>query len=187
MGPIRSMELHKDRFHVTSYQANFANPYTHDSLVGFLFFHSGIGKHKKVSQDFSYSSYHNTKLQLSDKYISTHTWVKFKILLWSESKIIACFVVFLHTALYKKETNEQGKIMHVYQRAGQNHARIPTSRAKSCTYTNEQGKIMHVYQRAGQHHARISANPLLTPNQDALWDLCKRSIKVVLSPPLLRR
>ena len=57
--------------------------------------------------------HHNTKLQLSDKNISSHTRVKFEILLWSESKIIMWFVVFLHTAMYKKETTERGKIMRV--------------------------------------------------------------------------
>ena len=65
-----------------------------------------------MPQNFSFSLYHNTKLQLSDKNISTHTRVKFEILLWSQSKI-ARFVVFLHTALYKKETKEQGKIICV--------------------------------------------------------------------------
>ena len=37
------------------------------------------------------------------------SWVKFEILLWSQSKIIVCFVVFLHTALHKKETKKRGK------------------------------------------------------------------------------
>ena len=46
--------------------------------------------------------------------ILVHTsQVKFKILLWSEPKIIACFAVFLHTALCKRK---------------------PRSGAKSCVY-----------------------------------------------------
>ena len=83
-------------------------------LVSFPHMQSGIGKHNKMSQNFSFSLYHNTKLQLSDKNISTHTQMKFKILLWSESKIIARFiVVFLHTMLLKKETKEWGKTMRL--------------------------------------------------------------------------
>ena len=71
-------------FHVTSYQANFASHHTCDRHVGFLAPLSGIEKHNKMSHNFSYSSYHNTELQLSDKNISTHIQVKFKILSWSE-------------------------------------------------------------------------------------------------------
>ena len=37
--------------------------------------------------------------------------MKFWILLWSKSQITACFVVFLHTALYKKETKQRDKIV----------------------------------------------------------------------------
>ena len=65
-----------------------------------------------MSQNLFFSSYHNTKLQLSDKNISTHTQVKFKILLWSESKVIAYFVVFPYRAV-QKETKERGKIVRV--------------------------------------------------------------------------
>ena len=64
-------------FHVMSYQANFASHRTHAAmLISFPQF--CIGKHNKISQNFSFHSYHNTKLQ---KKISTHTRVKFKILL----------------------------------------------------------------------------------------------------------
>ena len=40
--------------------------------AGFLLTWSGIGKYNKMSRYFLFSSYHNTKLQLSDKNISTH-------------------------------------------------------------------------------------------------------------------
>ena len=40
-------------------------------------------------------------------------WNLKKFLLWSESKIIARFLVFLHTSLYKKETKERDTIMCV--------------------------------------------------------------------------
>ena len=68
---------------VISYQAKFASHHTHNPHVGFLFPQSGIGKHNEIGQNFSFSSYHNTKLQLCDKNISIHTRVKFEILLWS--------------------------------------------------------------------------------------------------------
>ena len=87
---------------------------THDHHVGFLFPQSGIGKHNKMSRNFWSSSYHNTKLQMRDKNINTHTWVKLKILLWSKSKITACFLqgnlnslVFLYTTQYKKEIKDK--------------------------------------------------------------------------------
>ena len=48
-------------------------------------------------------------------YTHTHKLVKFKILLWSKTKITAA-VVFLHTTLYKKERKELSKIMHVWVR-----------------------------------------------------------------------
>ena len=41
--------------------------------TGFLFTLSGIGKYNKMSRYISLSSYHDTKLQLSDKNIITHT------------------------------------------------------------------------------------------------------------------
>ena len=100
-------------FHVTSYEANCASHHTRDVHVGFLYLQSGIGKPNKMSKNFSFISYHNTKLQLSDKNISTHTRVNFKILLRSKSKITVCFDVFLHTTLYKKEIDELDKIVRI--------------------------------------------------------------------------
>ena len=38
---------------------------------------SGIGKYNKMSHYFLFSSYHNNKLQLSDKNIKTYTQLKF--------------------------------------------------------------------------------------------------------------
>ena len=72
-GPAPSIE----GFHVASYQANFASHDTCDHHVGFLLAWHSIGKHNKMSRYFLFSLYHNTKLQLSDKNISTHTWWKF--------------------------------------------------------------------------------------------------------------
>ena len=60
-------------FHVTSYQANFASHHTRGRHVGFLFTWSGIEKYNKISRYFLSSSNHNSKLQPSDKNISTHT------------------------------------------------------------------------------------------------------------------
>ena len=40
------------RFHVMSYQADFASQCTFDHHVGFLFIWCGIGKHKKMSRNF---------------------------------------------------------------------------------------------------------------------------------------
>ena len=71
-------------------------------------------------QNFSLSSYYdrNTKLQLSDKIISTHTSAIFKVLLSKQiqnnSVFCCCCCFFFHTVLYKKESKERGK----------NHARI---------------------------------------------------------------
>ena len=110
---VLEIKEHIEGFHVTSYLANCASHYTRNPHVGFLFPQSGIGKHNKMSQNFPFSSYHDTKLQLCDKNISKHTRVKFKILLWSKSKKAACFVIFPYSALYKKETKEQGKIMRI--------------------------------------------------------------------------
>ena len=67
-------------FRVTSYQANSASHHTHDRLVVFQSAQDGIGKNNKMFHNFLFSSYHITKLQPSDKSISTHTRLKFKIL-----------------------------------------------------------------------------------------------------------
>ena len=63
-------------FFVTSYQANFASHPTRDRHVSFLFAYPGINT-TKCSCYFLYSSYHKTKLGLSDKNIKTHTRLKF--------------------------------------------------------------------------------------------------------------
>ena len=50
-----------------------------DRHVRFLITWNGIGKYNKMFRYFLFSSYHNTKLQLSDKNISTHARVILKI------------------------------------------------------------------------------------------------------------
>ena len=89
--------------------------HTCDHHVGFLSPQSGTRKHNKMSQNFSFSSYHNTKLQLSDMKIGIHT------LGWNlnscyevKLKITVCFVVFPHAAV-QKGNPEWDKIMHVSQ------------------------------------------------------------------------
>ena len=72
-----NLKLYRESFHVTSYQANFASHHTRDRHVGFLTPQAGMGKYNKMSQNFLFSSYHNTKLQPSDENISTHTRLKF--------------------------------------------------------------------------------------------------------------
>ena len=96
-----------------SYQANFASHHTSDHHLGFLSARNGIGKCNKMAHYFLFSSYNNTKLQLSDKNISTHTLLKLKIPSWSKSKVQAFFVIFLYTVPYKKETKRRGKILGV--------------------------------------------------------------------------
>ena len=66
-----------------------------------------------MSRYFLFTSYHNTKLRPSDNNTKTHTRLKFQILLQIKSKVTAGFVVFLHTAPYKKGLKERGKIMRV--------------------------------------------------------------------------
>ena len=85
----------------------------------FLFTRSGIGKYNKISSYFLFSPYHNTKLQLSDKNISTYTlwkfWFslwsrwKFWFLLWSKIQVQACVVVFLYTAPYNRKPSGGAK------------------------------------------------------------------------------
>ena len=87
-------ECYREGFHVTSYQTNFASHHTRNLHVGFLFTWSGIGKYKKMSRCFLFSSYHYTKLQLSDKNISTRTRVEILILLWSKSKFKRFWLFF---------------------------------------------------------------------------------------------
>ena len=54
-----------------SYQPNFASHHTRDRHVAFLCARRGIGKHNKMSRDVLFSPFHNNKLQLSDKNISS--------------------------------------------------------------------------------------------------------------------
>ena len=101
-------------FHVMSYESNSASHNIRDLHVGFLSLQFDIEKHNKMSQNFSFSSYRNTKIQLRDKNISTHTWMKFKILWWSKSKITAClFVCLFFFPYHAVQKGNQG--------SGQNH------------------------------------------------------------------
>ena len=94
-------------FHVTSYQANFASHHTRDGHVGFLFTWSGIGKYNKMSRYFLLSSYHNTKLQLSDKNICTYSRWKFYFFLWSKLKVQA-FLLFFSIPHHTKGNHAAG-------------------------------------------------------------------------------
>ena len=76
-----------------SYEANFASHHTRDCHVRFLSAHNSIGKNKKMFCYFLFSSNPITKLQPSDKSISTHTQLKFQTLPWSKSKVTALFVI----------------------------------------------------------------------------------------------
>ena len=80
-----------------------------------------------MSRYFLFSSYHNTKLRPRDNNTKRHTRLKFQILLLSKSKVTAGFVVFLHTAHYKK--GNQG--------AGQSRARIGAYRVVQTLYYRE--------------------------------------------------
>ena len=96
---------------------NFASHHTAtgDHHVGFTV-HGLVLENTTKCPRTVFSSYHNTKLQPSDKNINTHIQLKFQILWWSKSKIAACFVVFLYTMMYQKEPKgrkEWGKIMSV--------------------------------------------------------------------------
>ena len=59
----------------------------------FLFPQSGIGKHNKLSQNFSLSSYHNTKLQLSVTRILAHTlgWNSKSCMMWIQNTCNSMF------------------------------------------------------------------------------------------------
>ena len=64
-------------FHVRSHQANFASKSTCNRHVSFLKTRSGIGENNKMPCYFLFSSYLNTKLQLSGKNNGTHNRSKF--------------------------------------------------------------------------------------------------------------
>ena len=100
-------------FHVTSYQANFASHHTCNRSVGFFSAQGGIWKYSKMSHYFLSSLFYTTKLKLRDKNITTHTRLKFQILIWSKSKETAFFVVFLYTVPHRKETKGRDRIVCV--------------------------------------------------------------------------
>ena len=95
-------------FHVTSYQANFASHHTRNRHFGFLFKCKGIGKSNKMYHYFSFSSYHITRLQPSNKNINTHSNEISNP--WSKSKVLAFFVIFLHTALCNRKPRDFEKL-----------------------------------------------------------------------------
>ena len=67
-----------------SYEANFASHHTRDYHVGFLFARNSIRKNKKMFHNFLFSSYHMliSKLKsISDNIMSTHSRLKFQILI----------------------------------------------------------------------------------------------------------
>ena len=108
---LHTVSIRIGGLNVTSYRANFASHHTRDHHVGFLFTCEeceGVGKSTKC-HNFLFSSFHITKLQASDKNISTHTPMNFQTLPRSESKVLAFFVVFLHTALCKRQPRNFGK------------------------------------------------------------------------------
>ena len=65
-----------ESFRVLLYQANFASHHTHDCHVAFPLPTGQYWEKKKIFHWFLFSSYHITKLQLSDKNTNTHTWIK---------------------------------------------------------------------------------------------------------------
>ena len=89
-------------------------------------FHSLVlGNTTNCPRTFKLVHYHNTKLQLSDKNNSTHTWVKFKMLLGSiNPKFLVCFVEFSPYRSVQKE---------------------PRSGAKSCLYKSIPRRANPVY------------------------------------------
>ena len=143
----------KEGFHVMSYQANFARHHTQDHHVGFLFTQSSIRKYNKMSCYFLFSSYHNTKLQLSDKnIISTHIRLKFVFFLWSKSKVQA-FFVFHYTAPYKnmkKETKRQSKIVCVWVHTASCKPSIGVVEWKS-------GQVAHASYMCDQEYKRLQS------------------------------
>ena len=88
---------------MTSYQANFPSHHTRDRHVGFPFAWEGVGKSNKIFHNFLFTSYHITKLQMSGKNITIHTWWKLQIIPWCKPQ---AFVVFLHTALYERKPRD---------------------------------------------------------------------------------
>ena len=85
-------------FHVTPYQANFVSHHARNRQVGFLFTLDDFGKYNKMLHHVLFYFIPHTKLQLSDKNISTHTHppppptrLKFQILSRINPKLQAVF------------------------------------------------------------------------------------------------
>ena len=133
---------------MTSYQANFASRHTRHRHVGFLFTCERIGKSNKMFHYFLFSSYHITKLQPSDKNINTHTQMKFQILPWNKSKVLAFFVIF---SIPRCATGNQGIL--------QNRARV------KCVPRRANPLYPYMYLACSSH-----------PQQHCvIWDLCSWS------------
>ena len=97
-----------------SFQVKFSSHHTRYSHVGFLLAWYGIGKHSKLSHYILLSSYHITKLLRNDKNINTHTLGEnFRSFEEVNQKFKRFDFIFFYTALYKKETEQRGKIVCV--------------------------------------------------------------------------
>ena len=86
--------------------SQFVSYHTHVCHVGFL--SAGwywYWENNKMWHCFLLSSYHITKLKLSDKNIRTHTWLKFQILPWSKLKVPA-FLLFFSIPCCAKQNQE---------------------------------------------------------------------------------
>ena len=90
-----------------SYQANVVSHHPRNRHAGFFSARSGIGKYNKISGYFLLSSCHNTKFNLRDKNITTHTRFKFHIQkLMKRNSVLCCFSLYRAT---QKETKERGR------------------------------------------------------------------------------
>ena len=107
---------------------------TRNHHVGFLFPQSGIGKHNKMSWNFKFSSYHNTKLQLRDKNIRHKLWWNLKSCHGSKSKIAACFFMFFSRKSKFLGISLYRAIQKGNQGAGQNRAHKSAYRVTQTLY-----------------------------------------------------
>ena len=99
-------------------KVNFASHHTRNHNVCFLFAQDGIVKHNKILCYFI--SYHNIKLELSDKDISTHTLSLLLKIISNSSNVFCCFFFFVLFCYFSPNRSVQrGK-----QEMLQNHARI---------------------------------------------------------------
>ena len=94
---------------------NFASHHTPDHHVGFLFTQSSIGKYNKMSRYFVFSSYHNTKLQQSDKNISTHTLSWNFDFSYEVNQMFKHFLLFFCCATQKGNQAEEQNCMGAYR------------------------------------------------------------------------